>query len=75
MKKVKIFTRGTSDEFDKLEMDMNKWLEENPKISIVETILSTSSCTRAAIHSNELVDAQGLVHYINCTTMIIYENK
>ncbi|MBP7006101.1 hypothetical protein KBB27_03200 [Patescibacteria group bacterium] len=33
--KVKIFTQGTADEFEKLEGKINAWLEANPDIRIV----------------------------------------
>ena len=41
--KIKIFTQGTNDEFEKLESEVNAWLEQYPSIHIVNQQMSVTA--------------------------------
>jgi hypothetical protein len=64
MEKVKIFTQGTSDEFEDLEEKVNAWFAENEGVEIVD---------RQAVSSAGVnVLEKG---FVNCTIVIFYQTK
>jgi hypothetical protein len=59
--KVKIFTRGFTDEADELENQINDWLAENPGVGILDRQATSASGT------NALGDG-----FVNVTVLIWY---
>lgn len=63
MEQVKLFTRGSLDNHDQLELEINRWLAVvNP--SIISRHMSVSAGT------NNLGNA-----YVNCTVAIFYDTE
>lgn len=63
MEKVKIFTQGTSDEFQELEEKVNCWLSENADVEIIGR------------HVTGAAGASAEKFFVNCTVVIFYRTK
>ena len=61
MEKAKIFTCGTSDEFDDLEARVNEWLGNNPEIEILERKMMLVAGTNTQNNG-----------FVNCTIVLFY---
>ena len=64
MDKVKIFTRGTSDKFQELEDEINKWIQG---LGGDAEVISVEIATAAGV--NNIGES-----FVNCTALVHYDD-